>query len=97
MQTVSMGRQHTKLERACVLYERDGGTIRHIQHVIVMEGGYAPSEKEVEEMARRALSKRGRKHDMLDALHVRRDALRDFAVYRVDPAPKLLADHRSPP
>ncbi len=95
MQTVSMGRQRTTLERACVLYERDGGTIRHIQHVIVMEGGYAPSEKEIEEMARRALTKRGRKCDTLAALHIRRDALRNFGAYRVDPNRKILVDQRA--
>jgi hypothetical protein len=94
MQTVSMGRQRTTLERACVLYERDSGAIRHIQHVIVMEGGYAPNEREVEAMARRALTKRGRPHDRLDVLHVERALLGRFAVYRVDPQRKLLVEQR---
>jgi hypothetical protein len=95
MQTVSAGRHRTKLERACVLYDRKDGAIRHIQHVIVMEGGHAPTEKDIEEMCRRAMIKRGRPHDTLDALHVERASLKPFIVYRVDPQRKVLVEHRT--
>lgn len=95
MQTTSPGRRGTKLERACVLYDRHSGAIRHIQHVIVMEGGHEPDEREIEQMARRSLSKRGLPDDMLDALHLDGGALRPFMVYRVDVHRKALVEDRS--
>jgi hypothetical protein len=95
MQTTSAGKQRTKLERACVLYDRHSGTIRHIQHVIVMEGGREPNEREIEHMARSARIKRGLPHDMLDALHLDRSALQPFTIYRVDPHRKALVEDRS--
>jgi hypothetical protein len=85
MQTVSPGRHLVMRERACVLYDRRTGAIRHIQHVIVMEGGHDPDDEEIEAMCRQALTKRGSAHDGLDTLHVDRDALQPFKVYRVDP------------
>jgi hypothetical protein len=93
MDTVSPGRGKIVRERACVLYDRDTGAIRHIQHVMVMEGGYDPDEGEVEAMCRDALVKRGHKHDKLEALHVDRDALKPFKGYRVETARKMLVEH----
>jgi hypothetical protein len=92
MQTVSPGRYGVVRERACVLYDRSTGAIRHIQHVIVMEGGHDPDDHEIEAMCRRALTKRGRAHDALDTLHVDRDAFQPFKVYRVDPGRRVLVE-----
>ncbi len=86
----SAGRHRTKLERACVLYDRTSGTIRHIQHVVAMEGGHEPADQEIELMARSSLAKRGISHESLDALHLDREALKQFAIYRVDPHQKAL-------
>ena len=92
MQTVSAARNRVVHERACVLYDKNTGSIRHIQHVIVMEGGRVPNEREIEAMCRDALSKRGHAHDGLETLHLDRNAFRPFKVYRVDPARKVLVE-----
>ncbi len=96
MQTVSPGQQRTMHERACVLFDRKSGAIRHIQHVIVMEGGHNPDEREIEAMCRTSLSKRGQPHDHLDALHLERSALAPMKVYRVDPARRVLVEQPMP-
>jgi hypothetical protein len=88
----SAGRQKTVRERACVLYDRSTGVIRHIQHVIVMQGGPDPDEHEIEAMCRRALEKRGQLHHGLEALHLDRCALQPFKRYRVDPKSKTLEE-----
>jgi hypothetical protein len=92
MQTVSQGRQRVVRERACVLYDKTTGAIRHIQHVLVMEGGYDPKDHEIEAMCREALRKRGHAYDATDTLHVGREAFQPFKVYKVDPARKALVD-----
>ncbi len=92
MQTISKGPHRTVRERACVLYERTTGVIRHIQHVIVMEGGHDPDEREIEAMCRSALAKRGQTHDALDTLHFDRGAFQPLKVYRVDPVRKVLVE-----
>jgi hypothetical protein len=96
MSTVSAGRHRAVRERACVLYDGSTGAIRHIQHVIVMEGGHDPDDHEVEAMCRGALIKRGQEHAGLSTLHVDRDAFQPFKVYRVDPHRKVLVerDHK---
>lgn len=92
MERVSAGRHRVMRERACVLYDRTTGAIRHIQHIVVMEGGYDPDDREIEAMCRDAVTKRGRTHDGLDTLHVDRDAFRPFKVYRVDPSRRVLVE-----
>ena len=92
MSTASPGRHRTLRERACVLYDGSTGAIRHIQHVIVMEGGHDPDDHEVEAMCRRALIKRGQEHDSLSTLHVDPAAFQLFKVYRVDPHRKILVE-----
>jgi hypothetical protein len=94
MQAASAGRQRTIRERACVLYDRSSGVIRHIQHVIVMEGGHDPNEREIEAMCRTAMEKRGQFHQTLDTLHIDRTALQPFKRYRVDPRRKILEESR---
>ena len=63
MQTVSARKDRIRVKRACVLYDRHSGVIRHIQHVVVLDGGHEPSEQEIEQMARNARIKRGLPHD----------------------------------
>lgn len=92
MSTVSAGRHRMVRKRAYVLYDEGTGAIRHIQHVIVMEGGHDPDDQEVEAMCRRALSKRGQEHVGLRTLHVDPDAFQLFKVYRVDPRRKMLVE-----
>ena len=92
MEMVSPGLHRVARERACVLYDRTTGAIQHIQHVIVMEGGHDPNDLEIEAMCREALTKRGRAYDGLDTLHVNREALQPFKVYRVDPIRKMLME-----
>ncbi|MGA9600701.1 MAG: hypothetical protein WBS22_10725 [Methylocystis sp.] len=94
MQTVSAApnRRHPVKERACLLYDGGTGAIRHIQHVIVMEGGHDPDEREIEVMCRSAFIKRGRPHEKLLALHIERHALKPFKKYRVDPAKRTLVE-----
>jgi hypothetical protein len=94
MQTVSPGRHRIAAERACVLYDKATGAIRHIQHVVVMEGGHHPDEREIEAMCRRALTKRGHAHDGLDTLHLDRNAFAPFKVYRIDPARRVLVERQ---
>ena len=88
----SAGRQKTVRERACVLYDRDTGLIRHIQHVIVMEGGRDPDEHEIEAKCRKAMERQGRPHHGLEALHLDRSALQHPKWYRVDPKTKMLEE-----
>jgi hypothetical protein len=96
MQMVSAGRQRTTRERACVLYDRTTGVIRHIQHVVVMEGGHDPDEREIEAMCRTALTKRGQSHDGMNTLHLERGALEPSKMYRVDPKKKELVELPAP-
>jgi hypothetical protein len=46
-------------------------------------------------MARNARIKRGLSHDALEALHLDRQALQPFTIYRVDPHRKILIEERS--
>jgi len=92
MQMISPGRQRVVNERACVLYDRKTGAIRHIQHVVVMEGGHDPNDHEIETMCREALKKRGHSYHETDTLHVGRDAFQLFKAYRVDLTRKTLIE-----
>ena len=74
------------------MYDSESDVIRHIQHVIVMEGGHDPDEREIEAMCRSALDKRGQPHQGLDTLHLERSALQPFKKYRVDPKNKKLEE-----
>jgi hypothetical protein len=96
MQTVSAGRQRMVRERACVLYDKTSGAIHHIQHVVVMEGGHDPDEREMEEMCRQALTKRGRSHQGMDTLHLDREAFQPAKAYRVDPVRRTLIEQPPP-
>jgi hypothetical protein len=92
MEMISAGRLKTVRERACVMYDKTTGVIRHIQHVIVMEGGHDPDEGEIEAMCRTAFSKRGDTHAGLEALHLERNALQPSKMYRVDPKRRVLVE-----
>jgi hypothetical protein len=72
------------------------GSIRHIQHVTVMEGGHDPDEREIEAMCREALRRRGHLHEGLDALHIDPKELEPFRAYRVDPRRRTLEEHPRP-
>lgn len=96
-ETVSEGTHRTVRERACVLYDKATGAIRHIQHVIVMEGGHEPDEHQIEAMCHTALTKRGHSHEGLEALHLDRDALQFQKAYRVDPARRVLVEVATTP
>jgi hypothetical protein len=71
--------------KTCVLYDHESGVIRHIQHAIVMEGGYDPTEAEIEAIARRSFEKRNAPHGHLKALHVAAERFDSPKAYRVDP------------
>jgi hypothetical protein len=92
MQTVSPGLHRVARERACVLYHKATGAIYHIQHVIVIEGGHSPSDHEIEEMCRQAISNRTLDRASLDTLHVDRSAFQPFKVYQVDPNKRVLIE-----
>jgi hypothetical protein len=96
MQMISAGQHKTVRERACVMYDKTSGAIRHIQHVIVMEGGHDPDEREIEEMCRMAFTKRGDSHDGLETLHLDRGELQPSKMYRVDPKRKVLVGLSAP-
>ena len=76
----------------CVLYEAQGGKIRHFHLTVVLQDGHHPSESEIESIARTSLEKRGKRHDHLKALHVAVDAIKPFGKYRVDTAKSALVE-----
>jgi|SRR5580692_12502858 hypothetical protein len=81
-----------RMNKTCVLYHKDTGTISHIHHAIVFEGGHEPTEHEIEAMARRSLEKRGLSHAELHALHLPGEHMKPFRAYRVDPDRKALVE-----
>jgi hypothetical protein len=88
----SPSRYPEKVNKTCVLYHGQSGTIVHIHHTIVFEGGYEPTDYEIESMARGSLDKRGVSHADLHALHVPGGHMKPFKAYRVEPARKALVE-----
>lgn len=81
-----------RTNKTCVLYDKDSGAIRHIQRTIVMDGGYEPTEPEIEAMARRSFERRSKPHTHLHALHVTVGEIKYPKIYRVDTARKVLVE-----
>jgi hypothetical protein len=78
-------------EGACVLYEPGSGQIRHMHHIVVLEGGHNPSEAQAEAAARAALERRGRTHSHLAVLHAAQ-TVEGTRFYRVDVKSKKLVE-----
>jgi hypothetical protein len=76
--------------RVCVIYDREGGHIRHIHEVITLEGGREPSEREIEAHAMEMVKRKGDDPHGLGVLHVSSDRLDRRQAYRVDPSTRTL-------
>ncbi len=92
MTQISKGLSPQKINRTCVLYDKQSGDISHIQHAVVFKGGHEPTDQEIEGMARRSLEKRGLGHANLHALHMPGEQMQPFKAYRVDVDKKALVE-----
>lgn len=92
MAQISKSPYPERMNKTCVLYDKNTGTISHIQHTIVLEGGRELTEHEIEAMARGSLEKRGLSHADLHALHLPGEHMKPFRAYRVDVTRKVVVE-----
>jgi hypothetical protein len=85
-----------KSVKVCVLYDPKDGHIVHTHQVIILEGGRAVDDEEVQARAFRRATRLGKNTSKLKALHVPPKSLHPSTAYRVDLRSLKLVEIRRP-
>jgi hypothetical protein len=94
MKIQSTGEIRVQSVHCCVLFDPGDGEIRHVHHVMTIEGAAVPSEKAIEARARELAKESGLDSRRLGALHVDAAEIEPGHSYRVDAKKRRLVKRR---
>jgi hypothetical protein len=90
MHFTSTGKKQPKSVKSCVLFDSADGTIRHVHHVVTMEGAEENSTERIEQRARQLAKDLAVDGTNLHALHVDISSIKPGVKYKVDPSKRCL-------
>ena len=97
MRFESTGRAQIHSVKCCVLFDRKDGAIRHVHHVVTIQGAAETPDSEVEKRALKLARELGIDTKQTQLIHVDAQALDPQARYKVDPKTrKLIRIERTP-